>query len=212
MTITSREFEGAADGRVSIVGEMVKVPDEEKDAVTAVYQKRHPGAFWTGFGDFTWFRLTNIRSVRFVGGFARAGSVSPEEYAAAKPDPIAAFAEPVCGHMNDDHSDSTRTLVQHFVGVEVDEKPRLVGLDRFGFWVKCRRKGQTVKVRLAFPEPATSRGDVKKFIVEMSKAAASTAMLAVAGNDPGNDEVGKIGFELSFLKAQRWEGCKSEAR
>ena len=43
-----------------------------------------------------------------------------QEYAAAKPDPIAAFAGPVCGHMNDDHSDSTRVLVQHFVGVEVD--------------------------------------------------------------------------------------------
>merc|ERR1719353_1803253 len=122
MTITSREFEGAADGRVRIVGEMLKVPDEEKEALMAVYQKRHPGAFWVGFGDFTWFRLTNIKSIRYVGGFARAGGVSPEEYAAAKPDPIAA----VCGHMNDDHSDSTRVLVQHFVGVEVDEKPQLV--------------------------------------------------------------------------------------
>merc|ERR1719478_1438467 len=203
MTITSREFEGAADGRGSIVGEMKRVKNEEKEAVTAVYQKRHPGAFWVGFGDFTWFRLTNIKSIRYVGGFARAGGVSPEEYAAAKPDPIAAFAGPVCGHLNDDHSDSTRVLVQHFVGVEVDEKPRLVGLDRFGMWAKCRRKGQTVKVRLAFPEPATSRGDVKKFIVEMSKAAASTAMLAVAGNDSGKDEVGTIGFELSFLKALR---------
>jgi hypothetical protein len=96
--------------------------------------------------------------------------------------------------------------VQHFVGVEVDEKPRLVGLDRFGLWAKCKRKGQTVKVRLAFPEPATSRADVKKFIVEMSKTAASaseTAMLAVSGNEPGPDEVSKIGFELSFLKALR---------
>merc|ERR1719313_176721 len=203
MTITSREFEGAADGRVSVVGEMVKVPDDEVEAVTAVYQKRHPGAFWTSFGDFTWFRLTNIRSVRFVGGFARAGTVSPEEYAAAAPDPIAAFAEPVCGHMNDDHSESTRTLVKHYVGVEVDENPRLVGLDRFGLWAKCKRKGQSVKVRLAFPEPATSRADVKKFIVEMSKAASTTAMLSVSGNESGNDEVAKIGFELSFLKALR---------
>merc|ERR1719313_1273102 len=40
MTITSREFEGAADGRVSIVGEMLKIPDDEIEAVTAVYQKR----------------------------------------------------------------------------------------------------------------------------------------------------------------------------
>ena len=67
-----------------------------------------------------------------------------QEYAAAKPDPIAAFAGPVCGHMNDDHSDSTRVLVQHFVGVEVDEKPQLVGLDRLGFWARCRGGGSVI--------------------------------------------------------------------
>lgn len=44
---------------------------------------------------------------RFVGGFARAGSVSPDEYRSAQPDPIAGFGSHIAAHMNDDHQDST---------------------------------------------------------------------------------------------------------
>lgn len=43
--------------------------------------------------------------VSFVGGFARAGGVTVEEYAAAEADPLAAFAAPVMKHMNADHTE-----------------------------------------------------------------------------------------------------------
>ena len=51
----------------------------------------------------------------------------------------------------------------------------------------------------------SARSADQKFIVEMTKEAAqATAMLAVMGNDSNNnDEVSKIGFELSFLKSLR---------
>jgi hypothetical protein len=39
--------------------------------------------------------MKDIKSVRFVGGFAMAGSVTGEQYAASKPDPIAPFATPI---------------------------------------------------------------------------------------------------------------------
>jgi hypothetical protein len=42
--------------------------------------------------DFSYFSMKSLHSVRFVGGFAMAGSVTPEQYSAAKPDPIAPFA------------------------------------------------------------------------------------------------------------------------
>ena len=45
--------------------------------------------------DFSYFTMKNILSVRFVGGFAMAGSVTAEQYATAKPDPIAPFASHV---------------------------------------------------------------------------------------------------------------------
>lgn len=50
--------------------------------------------FWADFGDFSYFRMHNLKAVNYVGGFARAGSISPEEYMGAMVDPIQAFAPP----------------------------------------------------------------------------------------------------------------------
>lgn len=174
LTVTASDFKGAADGRVSVVGDVVKVPEEERAQCADTYLKKHEGAYWVQFGDFTWFRLQDVRAVRFVGGFARAGNITPKEYADAQPDPITAFAAPVMGHMNDDHSDATLVMIKHYVGIEV-ESAELVGMDRLGFTVKCSRQGQFFKLRLPFIREATDRADVKKIIVEMTQAAAGSA-------------------------------------
>ena len=45
VTIASKEFKGAADGRVNLMGKVTLVPGEERDAMKAVYLAKHPGAF-----------------------------------------------------------------------------------------------------------------------------------------------------------------------
>lgn len=45
VTIASKEFKGAADGRVNLMGKVKLVNAEERDAVKAVYMAKHPGAF-----------------------------------------------------------------------------------------------------------------------------------------------------------------------
>ena len=87
-----------------------------------VYLKKHPGAFWVDFGDFSWFRMDEITDIRFVGGFARAGSITSEEYKAASPDPISGFGGHIAAHMNDDHMDSTIAMVAKDIpGLDVSE-------------------------------------------------------------------------------------------
>lgn len=43
------------------------------------------------------------------------------EYMATAPDPVAEFSAPILKHMNDDHADTTRAMVKHYItgGVEV---------------------------------------------------------------------------------------------
>ncbi|KAJ1486110.1 hypothetical protein T484DRAFT_1791021, partial [Baffinella frigidus] len=72
-----------------------------------------------------------IADVSFVGGFARAGGVTVDEYEKAEAgplsgfampaeaDPLSGFAMPVMKHMNSDHQDSMKEYVQYLVGVEV---------------------------------------------------------------------------------------------
>jgi hypothetical protein len=125
---------------------------------------------------FTRMRMDTIKAIRFVGGFAMAGDIQPDEYYKTEADPVAAFAGPVLSHMNADHSESTKAMVQHYItgGVPV-ESAELVGLDRLGMYVVVGIKGEKGKLRLPFPRPAADRKSVKELIVEMTQASSSSS-------------------------------------
>jgi hypothetical protein len=111
-----------------------------------------PGqAFYVDFGDFRWFRLDELKGGRFVGGFGRVGTIKAEDYAAARPDPVAAFAGPVCGHMNADHEGDILAMLKHYVGLTA-AKARMLDLDRLGTNLQVTQEegGASFKVRLPF--------------------------------------------------------------
>ena len=171
LTVTASGFEGAADGRVTLLGDVKRLKKEEVDEANLreLYKGKHPNAFWADFGDFTYYRMTELKAVNFVGGFARAGSITPDEYIGATVDPIQAFAAPVMGHMNADHSESTVAMAMHFIGLDNIEKAEMVAMDRLGFNVQLTRTGESFKMRLPFPRPAEDRKDVKTLIVQMTQ-------------------------------------------
>ena len=118
LTVMANDFKGAAEGRVVLIGNVERVTDESKVAsLRDLYLSKHKDAFWINFGDFSMFKMTSLLNVRYVGGFARAGSCSGDEYMAAAPDPIAPFAAPVMSHMNDDHTDAIIAMVKHYAKV-----------------------------------------------------------------------------------------------
>eukprot|EP00977_Amphora_coffeiformis_P006500 scaffold1395_cov152-Amphora_coffeaeformis.AAC.17 len=183
VTIASKDFKGAADGRVNLMGTCQLIKDaEEKEKAKEFYMRKHPGAFWVDFGDFNWFRM-EVENIRFVGGFARAGSVTPAEYKAAKPDPISEFGGAIAGHMNEDHQAATIAMVQaNIPGMKDETNPieeaLITSVDSLGMYVKVTRKEPMVflpksfKIRLPFPSPVADRKDVKVAIMEMTNAAA----------------------------------------
>jgi len=82
--------------------------------------------------------MEDLLDVAFVGGFARAGGVTPEEYMAAEVDPVAGFLGPVAAHMNADHEDALRSYVTELVGAAEVASAEMKRLDRFGFDVRVR--------------------------------------------------------------------------
>lgn len=188
LTIADKNFKGAADGRVNLMGTSSRIKDEEEiEKIREIYLKKHPGAFWVNFGDFFFYRM-EIEAIRFVGGFARAGSVSPEDYKNASPDPIMAFGAAIASHMNDDHSSATIAMVNHYIpslaGDGYVQEAMINRVDAMGMDIMITRDpenndrlpGQTqqFKVRLPFPGGAISeRGGVKTAIVQMTQESAS---------------------------------------
>ncbi|CAM8976896.1 unnamed protein product [Rhodiola kirilowii] len=142
----------------------------------ATYLKKHPNAFWVDFGDFQFLRIEPT-VVRYVSGqataVARIGGFSKEEYASAKPDPIAQYSKPVASHMNADHEEDTKLIVHHSTSIPVDSAI-ILDLDSLGFNVKAGYQGTFYKLRIPFPRRAEDRKDVKTLIVEMLQAANAT--------------------------------------
>lgn len=179
LTVASKEFKGAADGRVNLIGVAKKIESEEEiEAATAIYKKKHPNAFWVDFGDFTWFRM-EVELAPFVLGFARAGRLSAEEYGNAQPDAISAYGPGVAKHMNEDHRSSTVAIVRKYVGIDVDDA-EIMSMDSLGMFVKITRTAiamegaqpQQMKIRVPFTQKLVDRKDAHTVIVEMSKASA----------------------------------------
>mmetsp|Transcript_3950 Transcript_3950/g.7384 ORF Transcript_3950/g.7384 Transcript_3950/m.7384 type:complete len:364 (+) Transcript_3950:90-1181(+) len=188
VTIADKNFKGAADGRVNLMGTCNRLKDPEEIAkAKEIYLQKHPGAFWVEFGDFFWYRM-EVEAIRFVGGFARAGTVTPKEYKEASPDPIMAFGQAIAQHMNEDHMSATIAMVEHYIpGLSGDNyvKEAVINrVDSLGMDVKITRdkdnedrlpgQPQQFKVRLPFPTPVTERKDVKVAIMEMTNAASET--------------------------------------
>jgi putative heme iron utilization protein len=185
LTVAAKDFKGAADARVNLMGRAELLKDaDEKAAAKTIYMKKHPGAFWVDFGDFNWFRMS-VDKVRFVGGFARAGSVTAAEYTAARPDVVAAFSADIASHMNQDHMSANIAMVQTNVpGMEPDPdnpitEALITSVDTLGMFIKVTRDKpvkylpQQFKLRLPFPRPAESRKDVKMLIMELCQPKAT---------------------------------------
>jgi len=173
LTVMANDFKGAAEGRVVLIGNAVKLFDDEKRAkLREKYLKRHKDAYWIDFGDFSYFTMTSIEAIRYIGGFAMAGGVTSQDYLNARPDPIAPFAAPIAKHMNDDHSDSTIAMIKHYVGLPCTEA-QITSIDSLGMTVKAKLEiagGGYTKVRLPFPKAVTERKGVKEVLVEMTQA------------------------------------------
>ena len=63
-----------------------------------------------------------------------------DEFLNAVPDPVAPFQIPICRHMNVDHLESNKAIVEAMTGFEVDSA-ELKRVDRLGVDFICTRSG-----------------------------------------------------------------------
>uniref|UniRef100_A0A7C9D9V0 DUF2470 domain-containing protein n=2 Tax=Opuntia streptacantha TaxID=393608 RepID=A0A7C9D9V0_OPUST len=171
--LVAKDPDDRTDLVITLHGDAVSVAKEDREAVRTTYLAKIPDAFWVDFGDFQFLKI-QPKAVCYVSGVAtallRSGEFSREEYAAAEVDPISQFSKPIASHMNKDHAEDTKLIVQHSTNILV-ESAYMLDVDRLGFYVKARYKGKTYKLRIPFPRPAVIRKDVKMLVIEMLQAA-----------------------------------------
>ncbi|RVW46912.1 hypothetical protein CK203_074397 [Vitis vinifera] len=147
--LVAKDPEDKTDLLITVHGDAVPVSEEDKGDIRTAYLTRHPNAFWVDFGDFQFMRIEPkvVRYVSgiatalldqkvflpFIFLFSNhmlfhvficffifyLSEFTKEAYTAAKVDPIAQFSKPVASHMNRDHAEDTKLIVQHVTSILV---------------------------------------------------------------------------------------------
>ena len=173
LTVTAPGFQGAADARVCLTGVVTRVPEAAEAAARARYMAVHPEAFWAQFGDFTCWQMSELKAIRLVGGFARAGSVPPALYEKVAPDPVAGACAAELAAANAAGDAAWCAAAAAAVGADVGlTAAKVVSVDRLGANVAAQRGPDGLKLRLPFDAPADTPAAV---------AAALSAMLRAGG-------------------------------
>ncbi|MFT4050108.1 MAG: pyridoxamine 5'-phosphate oxidase family protein, partial [Solirubrobacterales bacterium] len=103
-------------GRVTLAGKVIEPEGEQLELAQRAYFDAIPWSeTYTAFGDFTLYVL-DIEKVRWVGGFGRMNSSTPEQYKAGEVDPTAKHADYAVKHMNEDHADALLEMAKAFSG------------------------------------------------------------------------------------------------
>jgi heme iron utilization protein len=161
--------------RVTVLGSVVELRDDDREAALQTYRARHPDAFYAAFHDFRLYRL-DVSSVRYVGGFGRMSWVSADDHAAAEPDPLRPHVAGIVGHMNDDHADALVAYCRVFGGRPATERAEMVGVDRYGFTMLASEGGtggtdDRTAVRIAWGRRVDTVGEVRAATIALLREA-----------------------------------------
>jgi heme oxygenase (biliverdin-IX-beta and delta-forming) len=158
------------DARVTLVGNVLPVPEPEVTGARNVYLARHPNSkYWVDFEDFSFYRL-DVVDIYYVGGFGVMGWITAFEYATSQPDPLADSMAEVIEHMNADHKDALVLLSREFARIEAEEAT-MTAVDRLGFHVRLQTHDGIRGVRIAFPREARDSTTTRNILIEMVRQA-----------------------------------------
>ena len=174
LLVTQEDTEGEPLGasRVTLVGNVLPVPNTELAQARKLYLERHANSkYWVDFEDFSFYRM-DVIDVYYVGGFGVMGWVSASDYDRSQPDPLADSTAEIIQHMNADHKDALILLARTFARIESTEAT-MTAVDRLGFHVRMKTPDGLRGARIAFLTEASNPAETRKVLVEMVQQARS---------------------------------------
>ena len=176
LLVTQQDTEGEPLGasRVTVVGNVLPVPNAELAEARKLYLERHANSrYWVDFEDFSFYRM-DVIDVYYVGGFGVMGWVSASDYDRSQPDPLADSTAEIIQHMNSDHKDALVLLARTFARMESTEAT-MTAVDRLGFHVRVKTPDGLRGARIAFLRAVSNPAETRKVLMEMVQQARSRA-------------------------------------
>lgn len=158
-------------GRVTIAGKVIEPEGDQLEAAQRAYFDAIPWSeTYTAFGDFTLYIL-EAEKVRWVGGFGRMNSSTPEQYRAGEVDPTAKSADYAVKHMNEDHADALLAMAQAFSGHSDATSATALRADRYGLDLALETPRGKTPARVTFLERVEEADGLRKATVDITRAA-----------------------------------------
>ena len=152
--------------RVTLVGNVVLIPEPKVAAVRKLYLERYANSKnWVDFEDFSFYRM-NVMDVYYVGGFGVMGWVTASDYLHGQPDPLADAAADIIQHMNADHGEVLTLLVRTFAGID-SQQTTMTSVDRLGFHVRLKTADGPRGARIAFSKEVSSPAEARTVLTDM---------------------------------------------
>ena len=135
-------------------------PVDERTAVLAFAETRPEGALLDVGRSAQLLRLDLAEVVLGEGGDGL--DISPQDFLAARPDPLAPIEADHLRHLATDHADVLELLTARLPAgtVTPHDVVRPLGLDRFGFRLRIERSTGHTDVRVPFSRPLTCAGQL----------------------------------------------------
>jgi hypothetical protein len=144
-------------GRVWVAGWAVPLSGAAAREAALAYAELDPTDDLLDVGAGHVLHRMEVAEVRLQRGGATL-DVDPDEYAAAAPDPLRRIEFDLVADLADHHVTEMSAYLRRQLGpaAGAGDEPRVVRLDRYGFWVDL---GDRI-ARLAFPRPVSDRVDL----------------------------------------------------
>jgi putative heme iron utilization protein len=158
-------------GRVTLAGRVSRPEGDDLAAARAAHLRAMPSAeLYADFDDFLFFVL-HVERVRWVGGYGRMDSATAEDYAAARPDPVAPHAASAVEHLNADHADALLDIGRALAGFPDATAVSAVRADRHGMDLAVETPRGTAWPRVGWAAPIEEAGGLRPASVELVKRA-----------------------------------------
>lgn len=171
LMVTDPHHAGAplAGGRVTLAGRLRR-PEEHPlgEGAREAHLSAVPSAeMYVDYKDFSLWIL-EVERVRWVGGYGRMDSASPEDFAAAEPDPVAPNIPDAIAHLNDDHVDAL-TEIARALGPHADaDQVKCVWIDRYGMDLEMVTGEGPQSTRVDFAEAVCEPDGLRMATVELA--------------------------------------------
>ncbi|MEZ4300752.1 MAG: DUF2470 domain-containing protein [Polyangiaceae bacterium] len=161
-----------ASPRATLIGECTPVAEEGfARFARETFLAAHPSAAtYATFKDFAMYMLVPT-AVRYVGGFGRMSWIDQADYLAAEADPLAASADGILEHMNDDHPDAVLAYARALAGIDDVSRALMVDIDRYGFDLLALTPEGDRRTRIPFDTDVTSSEEARQALIALVKTA-----------------------------------------